>query len=50
VVCVAADVGQSEELDGLEAKAREISNVVLIVIDPMNAYLGKPGKIEKVVR
>jgi putative DNA primase/helicase len=36
----------TQDLERLERKIEEIGDVVLVVIDPYSAYMGKPGKID----
>jgi putative DNA primase/helicase len=36
----------SQDVARLEIAAQEIGDVVLIVIDPISAYMGKPGKLD----
>jgi hypothetical protein len=36
----------TQDIARLERKIIEIGNVVLVIIDPVSAYLGKPGKLD----
>jgi hypothetical protein len=36
----------TQDIERLERLIQEIGNVVLIIVDPMSAYMGKPGKLD----
>jgi putative DNA primase/helicase len=36
----------TQDIERLETKIIEIGNVVMVIIDPVSAYLGKPGKLD----
>jgi hypothetical protein len=36
----------TQDIERLERLIQEIGNVALIIIDPMSAYMGKPGKLD----